>query len=365
MDFPRTVDEITPEWLTQVLRESGAIDGATVESFSASGLDGGVVGDVNRLELLYSTESDVGPKSIIAKLAISDDEKREVINAGGLYEREVNFYNLLNTQSGLPVPAVYRADHESDTGYFVLLLEDLQRFRAVDQRDDCSLEDGSTAVHSLARMHSKWWGSERLYEFDWLTDFTDPSLLDRMSDRYNESLDRFLEIGQGLLPADYEPVARNYGKSLRGVIGHFSRSPVTLVHGDFRLGNLLFNDELGAEDPIYVFDWQLASRGKAAVDVAYFLGWSFSTDSRRRYEKQLLSEYHESLIDYGVSGYSFEEFNTDVRIGAFRLMHIATTAIVQLGQHLLETEEGIQLLRGLCSRLQTLLDWNCDEVIPR
>ena len=24
MDFPRTVDEITPEWLTRVLRESGA-----------------------------------------------------------------------------------------------------------------------------------------------------------------------------------------------------------------------------------------------------------------------------------------------------------------------------------------------------
>lgn len=26
MDFPRTVDEITPEWLMQVLRENGAID---------------------------------------------------------------------------------------------------------------------------------------------------------------------------------------------------------------------------------------------------------------------------------------------------------------------------------------------------
>ena len=25
MDFPRTVEEITPEWLTQVLRESDAI----------------------------------------------------------------------------------------------------------------------------------------------------------------------------------------------------------------------------------------------------------------------------------------------------------------------------------------------------
>ena len=28
MDFPRTIDEITPEWLTKVLRESGAIENA-------------------------------------------------------------------------------------------------------------------------------------------------------------------------------------------------------------------------------------------------------------------------------------------------------------------------------------------------
>ena len=30
--FPRTIDEITPEWLTETLRESGAIANAKVES---------------------------------------------------------------------------------------------------------------------------------------------------------------------------------------------------------------------------------------------------------------------------------------------------------------------------------------------
>jgi hypothetical protein len=38
MDFPRTIDEITPEWLTRVLRESGAIDGTNVESFEATNI---------------------------------------------------------------------------------------------------------------------------------------------------------------------------------------------------------------------------------------------------------------------------------------------------------------------------------------
>ena len=34
MEFPRTVDEITPEWLTQVLRASGAITDTSIVSFS-------------------------------------------------------------------------------------------------------------------------------------------------------------------------------------------------------------------------------------------------------------------------------------------------------------------------------------------
>jgi hypothetical protein len=49
MDFPRTVDEITPEWLTNVLRESGAIDKSTVESVSANVLDGGATSEVQKL----------------------------------------------------------------------------------------------------------------------------------------------------------------------------------------------------------------------------------------------------------------------------------------------------------------------------
>jgi hypothetical protein len=40
IDFPRTFDEISPEWLTQVLRESGAISDAVVESLVLENVDG-------------------------------------------------------------------------------------------------------------------------------------------------------------------------------------------------------------------------------------------------------------------------------------------------------------------------------------
>jgi hypothetical protein len=55
MDFPRTSDEITPEWLTKVLRESGAISDGAVESFVFENIDSnGTWSEVELLVLEYS-----------------------------------------------------------------------------------------------------------------------------------------------------------------------------------------------------------------------------------------------------------------------------------------------------------------------
>ena len=44
-----------------------------------------------------------------------------------------------------------------------------------------------------------------------------------------------------------------------------------LVHGDYRLDNMLFG-EPGADRPLTVVDWQTVTWGPAMTDVAYFLG---------------------------------------------------------------------------------------------
>jgi len=365
MDFPRTVDEITPEWLTKVLRESGAIGDARIKSFSSVGLDGGVVGEVHRLHLEYTDSSGRGPSTAIAKIATADVEKRLLIGGRGFYEREVQFYQHLNSGVGVPTSSVYFSEYDSGTAYFMLLLEDLGQYRAVDQKNDCSFEDTSSALQTLSVLHSKWWKNDRLAELGWLFDFTDAERVEQMAEGYSKALERFLEIGNDFLPAGYEPVARKYGESIRTVIADYAKNPVTLLHGDFRLGNLLFNDEVGATDRVYAFDWQLASKGMGAVDVAYFIGWSLSAESRREHEGRLLADYHDSLIDRGVRDYSYDRFSNDVRLGAFRLVQIATGSIVNLGQHLLDTDDGIRLIKTLCNRLQIVVDWNCEEVIPR
>ena len=131
------------------------------------------------------------------------------------------------------------------------------------------------------------------------------------------------------------------------------------------MGNLMFDDDSEDEDSVYAYDWQLVARAKGAMDVAYFLSGNLSTENRRCSETELLAEYHGLLVDLGVRGYSYEEFSRDLRLSGFRLMHVATSGLVNLGDKSLSTEEGQNVLKALCSRLQTPIDWNCDEVIPK
>jgi hypothetical protein len=46
MDFPRTVEKITLEWLTKVLRDKGHIETSTVRDLSVEQLSGGYTGSV-------------------------------------------------------------------------------------------------------------------------------------------------------------------------------------------------------------------------------------------------------------------------------------------------------------------------------
>ncbi len=67
-----------------------------------------------------------------------------------------------------------------------------------------------------------------------------------------------------------------------------------LVHGDYRLDNMLFGQP-GADRPLTVVDWQTVAWGPAMTDVAYFLGCALPTDLRREGYDDLLGGYHEAL----------------------------------------------------------------------
>ena len=90
-----------------------------------------------------------------------------------------------------------------------------------------------------------------------------------------------------------------------------------LVHGDYRLDNLLFATAAGGP-PCTAVDWQLVAVGLPARDIGFFLGTGLPREERARHERGLVAAYHDALVGHGVDDYSFEQCWDDYRYGLFQ-----------------------------------------------
>jgi aminoglycoside phosphotransferase (APT) family kinase protein len=92
--------------------------------------------------------------------------------------------------------------------------------------------------------------------------------------------------------------------------------PWTLLHGDFRLDNLLFRPD----GEIIVLDFQGLGSGRPAVDVAYFITTALTAEHRDE-EAHLLRSYHDALVDAGVSTYPWDDLVHDCHLTKEMLAH--------------------------------------------
>ena len=77
---PRHVNEISPEWLTAVLRESGALSDATVIGVEAKVIGEGVgfLSSVGRIRLRYDRNEPHTPESVVVKIEPEMDNFRQI-----------------------------------------------------------------------------------------------------------------------------------------------------------------------------------------------------------------------------------------------------------------------------------------------
>jgi aminoglycoside phosphotransferase (APT) family kinase protein len=129
-------------------------------------------------------------------------------------------------------------------------------------------------------------------------------------------------------------------------------------HGDFRLDNLLFRP--GDVRP-YVVDWQTATWGSAASDVAYFLGGSLTVEDRRRHREELLDGYHRALVAEGVVGFDRDRLDDEYLRLCFGglAMSIGASMLVK------RTQRGDEMFVTSVARYaQQALDLGAEDVLP-
>jgi hypothetical protein len=260
---------------------------------------------------------------------------------------------------------VFFSDFIADTGHFLILVEDLSHLRSIHGSDDCSYEDAVAVFGDLAGVNAKWWQSSRLQEYSWLSGLYTFGAPDQMSFNVLYALDKFIEFGGEYLPAGVEELGRRLAPKWPELRVNRAKEPVTLTHGDFRTANMFFDDSGNGSTHPVVFDWQQPQAAKCGIDMAHFLGSSFSVDSRRAIENGLISEYYAALIDGGVQDYTKSELEQDIREAALVRFPVRMIGLSRGGEQMLKTEQGRLNMIAMCDRLQMLIDWNCDEVIPK
>ena len=369
MGFPRTFDEITPEWLTSVLRESGERSDAKVivKSCEVKGIgsDQGLTSDVGRLDLRFDGEGEDAHRTMIAKMIDPDRLVNVGVSGRTAFEREVRFFNELAPKSGMRTPTVYFADFDTTNDNFLLLIEDLGGLRSVEQADGCDSREAESVLRSLAIMHAKWWNDSSLHGYSWLSDRPNMGTTEDHMEQLPANIDRFLERADIPVPDGVEAVARKLAPRFLKVSDAVVADPVTLTHGDFKLANIFFDDSNEDEEVIVAVDWQMAGRIQAANDVATFIMLGMTTETRRQHETNLVSGYHSALVDRGVRDYSYDEMLLDIRMAMLPRLASLIRIVSNLNNNPATTTADKALWMSMIGNFQTVIDWNCDEVIPK
>jgi hypothetical protein len=343
----RTLDELDGEWL------QAALHTGPIRSFTAAHIGTGQMSDSHRISLDYADPDGAGPATVVLKIASADSSSRATGVGLGIYEREVRFYSELAPRIGGPLATCRVASYDEVEGWFTLLLEDVAPALPGDQLAGCSVEQARLAMRALARLHAPVLEDRELASSGWLNR---PSPVSGAL--VSQLLPAFLErYGEHIAPEHRALCARFVPRVQAWLDAR--HPPQGLVHGDFRLDNLLFGQP-GSARALTVVDWQTVGWGGAMADAAYFLGGGLEPELRRECERELFAEYHEALCAQGMRGFALEDCWNEYRRHAFAgvLMAIVASMLVE------RTARGDEMFIAMLARhSQQALDLDSESLL--
>ena len=301
--------DITQAWLTARLRQAGAITDSSVTSFTQAPIGNGLVGTSIRYELNYDTPEPAAPASVVAKLPSADATSLHAAASMRLYLRETSFYRHIAPHVAIHTPRVFANHFDPATHDFHLLLEDLTPARGGDQLFGCALEDAATALAEIAALHAPRWGDPALDDLEYLG--LPAPVASHIAQLVAPTAEAFRERYSGELEKEVMAAVLRLVPLAEAIM--LDTPPQrTVLHGDFRLDNVLFDPKSGAW-PMATLDWQTLGRGCGTLDASYFLGAGLRSWDRTDHEQALLRGYHEALLARGVTTYPWAQCWQDYR----------------------------------------------------
>ena len=305
--MPENREAITVDWLRLALAAGGAINVPAIKDavIEPIGAGVGLMAEILRCRLVYEDDAARGPESVIVKLPTPDPKSLRLSKQQMFYKREYAFYRGVAPHAPVRTPSLLYGDFEARGQRFVFVLEDLRGMETADEMAGVGAEQVKRAVRAVARLHGRFWNHVDQPPASGLHATTSLKVRPLVQLVYLVSLVPTLKKFGEFFSDDMRRLAEAFGPRIADYMGDVAAGPQTLIHGDFRTDNMFFGAEGG--DDFAVIDWQASGIGSGLWDVAYFLGGSVSTETRRRIEREVLEEYHETVCGMGVEDFTFDD----------------------------------------------------------
>jgi hypothetical protein len=304
-------EQVTADWLTAVLRRSGALAGGAVTGLEVNWGRGNWSAGA-RLTATYAAGSTGElPEKLFLKL-VSTDQDDESFGPSEVYYYARDYVDV----EGAPLVRCYDAAYAGELGRYHLLLQDLTDSHVQASEKTPTLEYGLALAEGLAALHARWWGAEGLAAAG--APIHDAGHIGRFV--------ALSELGAGHIingfANDLEPQWPNLIRELYA--GHpqvltgrtQEANGFSLIHGDANETNILVPRD--GDRPLYLidrqpFDWSLTT-WLGVFDLAYAMVLNWYVNTRRQFELPVLHHYHEELVRRGIEDYSWERLYDDYRL---------------------------------------------------
>jgi hypothetical protein len=326
-----TLEDLTPEWLTEVLRRQQVLTQGHVVAFETrptSAFNSQTIYLLPQYSALSAQEILSAPARLLLKCSIPEAWAQR---AGA---REVAFYELVATLPDHPpvVAHCYDCAYDPASGNSHLLLHDLSATHVVALERDDQLKPGENlpsairlaqAIDALARFHAYWWqhpllGTGIAAIGAWCSDEEHYAA---ETVRRQRAWDDLLAHESDWLPTQYVALYEQILSNLMPLWHRHTepkiaqRTNFTLTHGDAYLANMLC-PKPGVAGNGVIIDWQSPEAYRGASDLVTICAtfWTRAQRAEEDRELNVLRHYHRTLQAHGVRDYHWEDLVLDYQI---------------------------------------------------
>jgi len=343
--------QVTPEWLTQALRESGHLPRGAVAGVQAT-TEPSYTSTIARLTLTYTHDAPPGaPTRLFLKWSRLDAQQRAV--GGAQRRKEVEFHTAVAAMMpDPPLAHCYLAAYYEETGASHLLFDDMSEthFGGASSRPP-DRPRCEAVMDAFAAFHAFWWDHPALPD---LGDYPSQASIAADVADVADHLPRFADaLGDRLTPSQRLLYDRALGSLPRLLQRKTQGRRLTLIHGDANLSNVLLPRDAGGR--ALIIDWQMWGIGFGAEDLSNLMALFWGRDDRRALERGLLARYHAGLAQHGVADYSWLDCWHDYRLAAVTRVLFMPMWFWATGQPPAQFENAWQAFADLeCAELLTL-----------